>query len=124
MTEFEALELIDILLGRIASSSMDCITVFFAYVVCAYLVGNKLISKLAIAVSILFSFFMVGPMIALAISAYNVSALAIRYEEKFGPADVWLGPAMSPALTICLSLVPLTLAWVAALWYMHGHVRK
>ncbi len=124
MTEFETLELFDILLNRVASSSMDCITVFFAYAVCVYLVGKNLVPKLAIAVSILFSLFMSGPMTSIAVNAYNISAVAIRYEENFGPADIWLGPAISPVLMISVSLVPLVLAWVAALGYMHGHVRN
>ena len=124
MTEFEALGLIDILHSRVASSSMDCITVFFAYVVCVYLVGKKLVPKLAIGISVLFSCFMLGPMISIAVNAYNLSAMATRYEDKFGPTDIWLGPAMSPVLTVSLTLVPLILAWVAALWYLHGYVRK
>jgi uncharacterized membrane protein YecN with MAPEG domain len=124
MTEFEALELIDILQSRVASSSMDCITVFFAYVVCVYLVGKKLVPKMAIGISVLFSCFMLGPMTAIAVNAYNLSAMATRYEDKFGLTDIWLGPAMSPVLTVSLTLVPLILAWVAALWYLHGYVRK
>jgi hypothetical protein len=124
MSEAEVLELIDILFGRVGSSSMDCITVFFAYVVCVYLVGKKLVPKLAIGVSVLFSYFMLGPMTVIAVNAYNLSVMATRYEDKFGPTDIWLGPTMSPVLTVSLSLVPLILAWVAALWYLHGFVRK
>lgn len=124
MTEFEALELIDILQSRVASSSMDCITVFFAYVVCVYLVGKTLVPKLAIGISVLFSCFMLGPMTSIAVNAYNLSVTATRYEDKFGSTDIWLGPAMSPVLMVSLTMMPLILAWVAALWYLHGYVRK
>ena len=97
---------------------------FFAYVVCVYLVGKKLVPKLAIGVSVLFSYFMLGPMTVIAVNAYNLSVMADRYEDNFGPTDIWLGPTMSPVLTVSLSLVPLILAWVAALWYLHGFTRK
>jgi hypothetical protein len=123
LTEFEILKLADIYLTRMAVASMDITTVFFAYVVCAFLAGSKLSRFLAVGVSVMYSLFLMGPTAVLFTSSRYLAATYQQYNTLFphGAFPAWTD---SSWVITTLPMVPVILAWTSSLIYMHANVRK
>lgn len=61
MTEAEIIELIYMNIEAIASNVMNITTIFFAYVICAFLVGKKLNRSWSALVSACYTIFLIAP---------------------------------------------------------------
>lgn len=123
MTEFEILKLADIYLTRMAVASMDITTVFFAYVVCAFLAGSKIRRLLAVGVSVMYSLFLLGPTAVLFTGSRYLATTYQQYNTLFphGAFPAWTD---SSWVITTLPIVPVILAWITSLIYMHAYVRE
>ena len=93
-------------------ASMDVVAVFFAYIICVYIVGRKLTSFQVTALTIVYTTFVFMPIIAVHETLQNLQAVAAKYPE-YEQTQGYL-------MAVASVLVPLTLAmaWLLSVVYM------
>ena len=123
VTEFELIEAFSFTQAALREGAMDITTAFFAYVVCAYLAGAKLTRMVACSVSIIYSLFLLGPLIGVASATSIGISIMDKYVSSF-PGGVYFTETVDVRLGLLLTLSPLLLAWTGSLMFMHLNIRK
>lgn len=126
MTEFELISLVNIASENIGIAAMNIATIFFAYIACSYLVGKKLTTMLSIAISISYTFFIIGPFFAIGLAVGDMVAISSNYIASY-PDGVMVTrySAFTTELAfLFVTLCPPFLAWLISLAYMHFYVRR
>ena len=124
MTEIEFLEAAAIHGQGVTQIPMNMIAVIFAYIIAMYFAGKSLSSFVAVSLSITYSLFLFGPMIAYAQSMYRYCVVVELYGKKF-PAGQLLPEIEGPHyFTVIITLAPIFLAWIGSMFYAHLVVRK
>ena len=123
MTEFEFLSATDSALAFSAEAAMGFFTVFGAYVLTAFLAGRSFSKVAAILVSLLYSFFLLGPIAGILMSIDNLEHLLTLYFQQY-PDGVIVRRRVSYETLLFLILSPLLVGWLASIFYMHGYARK
>ena len=124
MSEAETLEILYAQQQAAATAGMDALSIFFAYVVCAYLVGGQLSKTIAVGVTVLYSVFIVSPLLGFLNYIMQMTATMKHYVAAFPANPYGFDPVVSETVTLGLTLFPLACAWVASVLYMHLHVRR
>ena len=106
MDEYQILESLHVIRGVAAQDAMNFFTIVSAYLVVAYLAGPKLSTFQVWSISILYSLFSFGPIVAVAISLQDISTLPYASEHPG-----WFRGA------ICLPWV-MGFAWVLSIVFM------
>ena len=120
MTEYEFHDFLTNAQMAAAQSSMDVVTVFFAFVVCTYVVGSRLRRAEAIALCVLYSIFLVMPALSVRGTLLRIQGIVQEYP------DYALQTPMADAAGI-LSLVNpgvLLIAWLISILYLISERRK
>jgi hypothetical protein len=123
MTEYEYLELAFDYTESIASSALNIATVFFAYVVAAYFVGEKLPKALACFLTVTYSLFLLGPFIGIYSRIYLIHQIAAQYRIAY-PDGAFFRNTAGHFVSLSIAFVPPLIAWCGSIVYMHLHVRR
>jgi len=123
MTEYEFLEAGILYFERILDSAMNLITVVFAYLAASHFVGERLPRAVALGLSTIYSLWIV--MTIASVATFLVSALNVQLEYRHEYTGGWVYPR-EPKFEIWLigTLLPMLLAWIGSLYYLHFVVRK
>jgi hypothetical protein len=124
MSEFEYIDAYQNGIELIAMAAMDFSTLFFAYVVAAYLVGKSIRKPIAIAMSTIYSFFLLGPFAAMFSTQLSVNNLLAEALQIFPNSAYFKDQAPSVVFGMLVGFTPGLVAWIASLFYMHGYLRK
>jgi len=118
MSEFEVAELITLLMAEAGRTTMDFITVLFAYFVLTHFVGAKLERAYIVILTIVYSLFCILPILG----AYQAGTMLFKVVQSNPEAGKYLGieVAFNPGIA---PVVVLGLAWFLSLTYMF-QVRK
>ena len=109
MTEYEYLDLTNSSVTVITQSGFNFISVFFAYVVCGYLVGSKVSQIQAIALTVAYTIYLSFSIMTIVTSlARQLGAAA-----KYAPEMVLKFEVMQVAGPVLLTFI-----WLASVVYM------
>ena len=75
MEHYQALETIYVIRGVLAQDAMNYFTIFSAYLIITYLVGDKLTNFQAYAVSLLYSVFCLGPIVGFYLAVIDLNTI-------------------------------------------------
>ena len=123
MSEFELIEAWYLGGQSLANSFVSSSTVIFAYIVVAHFIGKSLDSKIAIALTALYSLFLVGALGSRVPALAQLYAVALEYSQRY-PDGVGLIEHPPLNLLYMVGLMPFVLAWIASICYLHFHIRK
>ena len=123
MSEFEYIETTMILTEFMRNAAMDFVTVFFAYCVCAYLVGKSLPKIVAVGVTIVYIAFLLNPVFGIIGITENLIQLSERESEAFPDNFLFADGSPGIAFRAVTLFVPI-LAWASSILYMHAWVRS
>ena len=123
MTEYEYLQLAHDYSESVVSHAVNVMTVFFAYVVAAYFVGEKLPRTFACFLTLTYSLFLLGPFVGIYTGIGSVVKITAQYRTAFPEGAFFRNPASRFAL-LCVAFVPPLIAWCGSIAYMHFHVRR
>ena len=123
MTEYEFLEAGVLYFERILDSAMNLITVVFAYLAASHFVGERLPRAVAVGLSTIYSLWIV--MTIASIATFLDSALNVQVEYRSEYPGGWVY-SREPRFGLWLigSLLPMLLAWIGSLYYLHFVVRR
>jgi hypothetical protein len=124
MTEFETVEAATIYLELGVGASMNFVTILFAYLIAAHLVGSTLPKLIAAGISLIYTMFQIihfGGMIGnMQRAAAGGEFLAREYPNSWAViADV-----LSLETALVLIGLPMLLSWLGSIYYMHFYVRR
>lgn len=124
MSEYE---LLDLILGAgdsMVSTGLALLTVLFAYVVAAFAAGARLSRTAAISISVLYSLWYMGPLLAFISSLDFLLRTAEEYRSMFPEGYAVVSDPPNRLLRLTTSAGPYILGWLGSLVYMHLYVRK
>jgi hypothetical protein len=123
MTEYEFLEAGVLYYERILDSAMNLITVVLAYLAASHFVGERLPRAVAIGLSTIYSLWIVTTIAAIATFLSSGVDVQVEYQHEY-PGG-WVYPR-EPKFEFWLigSLLPMSLAWIGSLYYLHFVVRR
>ncbi|MFT7651936.1 MAG: hypothetical protein ACI9UU_001043 [Candidatus Azotimanducaceae bacterium] len=109
MTEYEFLDFVTTSVAVITQSGFDFISIFFAYLVCAYLVGSKISRVQAFALTIAYTIYL----------SFNVMTIVTTLERVIGAAKN-TAPDMVARFEVMQLAGPslLTFIWIISIVYM------
>lgn len=126
MTEAEIAELIFTTGSIVLDSTMNISTIFFAYVICAHLVGRNLSREIAVSITVVYSMFLVSSVLTMRGGMASYFLLASEYRSLY--PDGILEPNMlvvdSTTFYYLAALGPSLLAWALSIIYLHFYVRR
>ncbi len=122
MTEFEYIDATAMALDLARSAGMDFIAVFFAYVVVSYLVGAKIPTFVAGAITVTYTLFAIGPIVAMRFSVTAAFDLAREALVTF-PESVFFTSFPLDA-NPGLFLTAQCLGWLLSVLYLHLYQRR
>lgn len=123
MTEFEFFEATHIALTGLSTTAMGITTAVFAYVVAAYVAGNKLSRSAATWVSAIYTMFIVGPFMAYLRYFGIIQELIIQYHAAY-PDGRLLDQGEYFSIYVALGVIPIISGWIASLLFIHFYIRK
>jgi hypothetical protein len=111
MTEYEFLDY-QVSIGAVVNdSAVSFITVFFAYVVCAYLVGSKISFLQSAGLTFVYSVYSLLTIFGLGNNIAQLRELAIKYPEFYDDLDTLLAFLVGGPLALIS-------AWLMSVVYM------
>lgn len=125
MSEIDFVEINLMGLEGLNSSGMSFVTVVFAYVVAAYVAGEKLPRLPAILLSIIYTLFLIGPLMGVFINLAAIAVNTTEYQNAFPEgARNQAGSLANSATAYVVGVVPLITGWLASLLFMHAYIRN
>ena len=124
MTEYELMDVILSAGDSMASTGLALLTVLFAYVVAAFVAGARLSRTAVISVSVLYSLWYMGPLLAFISSVDFMLRTVEQYRLMYPEGYAITSDAPNRLLRIATSAGPYVLGWLGSLVYMHLYVRR
>lgn len=115
MTEYEVIDALSSLRSEGAEHVMNFVAVMFSYVFVAYVVGKKLTTAQALVVTVMYTIFVPGPILAI----YETMSIAQDIHQIYGEG-VSVATSVTGWLLTAPIAVPFTLvfAWIVSLVFM------
>ena len=123
MTEYEFLELAYDYGVALTTDAVNVMTVFFAYVVAAHFVGDKLPKAFAYFMTLSYSLFLLGPFTGIYGRTDAILGMAAQYRIAY-PDGAFFHGSPNRLVMLGITLLPPLRAWCGSIVYMHGHVRR
>jgi hypothetical protein len=123
LTEFEFVEAAGIFSGEIGQAPTNMITVIFAYVVAVHFAGKDLSKTVAISISLIYSLWIIGPMINFVFSWNQYMTILDLYHSAYPEGQALRRFLSGKSFIIIVSLAPFIIGWIGSLLYTHRVVR-
>ncbi len=121
MSEFEFIEAYHLALDLVVNAAMNSVVVTFAYIVASYMAGEKLSKVAALGMTAIYSLFLLGPLGGMFGGCTRIIKTVERYFEIY--PEGWAFQQMPGIDLYFVTLIPVLLAWLASLMYLHLYVR-
>ena len=119
MTEFEYIEAAMTQVNYMSWAAMDVVTVFFAYCVAAYLVGKQLKALVAVTATVIYTLFLLNPLIGMLTAVTSYRRLMDAGYRLFPDSSYFVAEPGNEIFMILMVVVPTVLAWFSSVIYMH-----
>ena len=124
MNEFELVESFYLVQENLQSNFITISTGAFAFVIVSHFVGRELGRKTAAMLSVIYSLFIVPP-IMMRIPEFNRwHSIHVEYTERFPEGIIFQGEAAPLIWMYITGQTPFLLAWIMSLVYLHLIVRR
>ncbi len=115
MSEFEYLTLISTLRSEAQSYVMMFFTVWSAFLIAVYLVSAKLSLAYSAVLTVLYTFFLIIPMRALATNLNEIIRMYNRYFTDFPDA---VRPVSGSSTSMYILFIVLLFAWITSIFFL------
>lgn len=123
MKEVEIFETLMMSVELSAFMSVNFLAVFVVYIVAAYVLGRKVTGTMAVSMSTVYSLFLIPPFIGVIGNLRRAYDLGNYLRNMFPDSPLATESPMSFELSAMLFVVPMMVAWVGSLYFMHAYVR-
>ncbi len=123
MSEFELIEIAAVANEGVRGAGMNFVTIVFAYVVASHLAGSRLSRAATVSISIIYSLWLIGPIISLFGHLDLYYKTANEYLRLFPEGYAGSAP-MAFEVILLFAIGPSALGWIGSLIYMHIYIRK
>ena len=123
MSEFENYEALMMTMEMAVFASMNFVAIVFAYLVAAFVTGQKLSRTVAVTLSTTYTIFLVPHFAGCFGNITTTYAAGVHLSATFPDSWTAASATMPMAWLLALFGVPMILGWVGSLFYMHGYVR-
>ena len=123
MTEFEFLETFAIAKQDVFNNFVVISTVIFAYLAAGHFIARDLSTKIMRGLTLIYCFFLIAPMSTYWL-AWSYSLVVIREYESLYPDGWLLGGTGGVPILLIFTFMPIVLAWLGSIYYVHYIVRK
>jgi hypothetical protein len=123
MTEIDFVEIQLMAILGIDAVAINFLTVVFAYVVAAYVAGQKLSRITAILLSTVYTLWLVGPLLGM-VTFLDTAVINVTEYQILFPSGGRLPRGLGSTVGYVLTLGPLITGWIGSLLFMHVYIRN